>query len=189
MKNCPVSLFFEKPALEQSLVNFCCSRSSANFCSYSRNKCPCTSASVWEIGLASGNSVGITIDSKIYFAAGFPTPRESLPISLHKSATAPWTLSWLTEITVRRINSMVSSSTVEVNGFHSCSFAFQVSSFQRAAGTKYRMTAFGIVEHHVLSSVLPVSIRFVDMGSVTFLLGSRLLKMTNVLAWIFEHAQ
>ena len=35
--------------------------------------------------------------------------RESLANSLHKSATAPLLLSWLTEITVRRISSTVSS--------------------------------------------------------------------------------
>ena len=33
-----------------------------------------------------------------------------------------------------------------MNGFHSFSFAFQFSSFQGAAGTKYRMSAFGNVE-------------------------------------------
>ena len=46
MKNGPFSMFFEKPALEQSSVNFSCSGSSVNFCSYSHNKFPCTSASV-----------------------------------------------------------------------------------------------------------------------------------------------
>ena len=96
MKKCPFSMFFEKPAVEQSLVNFSCSRSSANFCSYSRNKFPCTPVSVWEIGLAVGNYVGITIDSKVSFAMGFPVPRGSLANSAHKSAAAPKKLSWLT---------------------------------------------------------------------------------------------
>ena len=72
MKNCPFSMFFEKPALEQSLVNFSWSGSSANFCSYSRNKFPCSSSSVWELGLAVGNSVGITIDSTFPAAPGSP---------------------------------------------------------------------------------------------------------------------
>ena len=72
MKKCPFSMFFEKPAVEQSLVNFSCSGSSANFYSSSRNKFPCTSTSVWEVRWAMGNSVGIAIDSKLSFAAGFP---------------------------------------------------------------------------------------------------------------------
>ena len=77
MKICPLPIFFEKPALEQSLVNFCCSESSANFCSHSHNKFPTTSASVGEIVLAVRNSVGITIGPKFSFAAGFPALYES----------------------------------------------------------------------------------------------------------------
>ena len=107
--------------------------------------------------LAVGNSVGITIDSTVSFAAGFPVPRES-----QKPSTAPLTLSWLTSIT-----------TVEVNGFHSFSFAFQFSSFQCAGSTEYGMSAFGKVEHHAFSNFIPFSIRFVDMSSVPFLLRSR----------------
>ena len=42
---------FEQTALEQSLIIFC-SESSAKFWWYSRNKFPCTSTSVWAIGLA-----------------------------------------------------------------------------------------------------------------------------------------
>ena len=84
-----VSSSIETTALEQSLVNFSCSGSSANFCSCSRSKFLCTSASVWQIGLAVGNSVGKTIDSKSSFAAGFPAPRESLVNSPLKFATAP----------------------------------------------------------------------------------------------------
>ena len=104
MKNCPLPIFFEKPALEQSLVNFWSSGSSANFCSYSRNRFPCTDTSVWEIVQALGNSVGTTIDSQFSFSAGSLTLGESLAYSLHKF----W-VSCLTETTVRRINSTVSS--------------------------------------------------------------------------------
>ena len=87
MKNFPSPVFFETPALEQSLVNFCCSGSSANFCSYQVFPVhPRQSEKV----LAVGNSVGITIDSKLSFAAGFPALDESLANSLHKSAPAPW---------------------------------------------------------------------------------------------------
>ena len=57
--------------------------------------------------------------------------------------------------------------------FTSFSLAFQFSSFQSAAGTKYRMSAFGKVEHDTFNSFIPFSIRLVDMGSVPFLLGSR----------------
>ena len=95
MKNCPFSMFFEKPALEQSLVNFCCSRSSANFCSYSRNKFPVTSG----------------------------------------PNSHPWR--------------------------------------EGANNTEYRMSTFGKVEHHAVSSFLPFSIRLFDMGSVPFFLRSR----------------
>ena len=41
------------------------------------------------MGLAAGNSVGITIDPKFQFAAGFPALDESLANALHTSATAP----------------------------------------------------------------------------------------------------
>ena len=47
------------------------------------------------------------------------------------------------------------SSLVEVNGFHSFSFAFQFSSFDCAGSAEDRMSAFGKVEHHVLSSFVP----------------------------------
>ena len=67
-------------------------------------------------------------------------------------------------------------TTVEVNGFHSFSFAFQFSSFQGAARTKYRMSAFGKVEHHAFSSFVPFTIRFADMSSVPCLLQSKLPK-------------
>ena len=63
-KNCPFSILVEKTALEQSLVSFSCSGRSANFCSYSHNKFPCTSAPVWGIWLAVGISVDITKDSR-----------------------------------------------------------------------------------------------------------------------------
>ena len=58
-------------------------------------------------------------------------------------------------------------TTVEVNGFHCVSFAFQFSSFQDAAGTEYRMSAFGKFEQHVLRDSIQ--------------------ETTNVLARIFEH--
>ena len=46
--------------------------------SYSRNKFSWTSASVWEVGVAVGSSVGTTIDSKSSFAASFPATSEYL---------------------------------------------------------------------------------------------------------------
>ena len=52
--------------------------------------------------------------------------------------------------------------------FHSFSFAFQFFSFQNPAGTTHRMSAFGKVERHAFSSFISFSIRFVDMGSVSF---------------------
>ena len=108
MKNWPFSIFFEKPAFCQSLVNFCCSGSSAIFCSYSRYKFPCASASNREIGLAVGNYVGITIDSKFKFAAVFPY-LVSLWLIIRTNPLLLRTLSWMTEIIVRRITSRVSS--------------------------------------------------------------------------------
>ena len=159
MKNCPLSIFFETPALDWSLVNFSCSGSSVNFCSYSRNKLPCTSASVWETGLAVRNSCRYHHWFQILIRGGLP---------------CTWWVSGLffwNNCAKNQFNGFI--TTVEVNGFHSFPFAFQFSSFQGAAGTNYRMSSFGKVEHNAFSSVLPFSIRFVDMDSVPFLLGSR----------------
>ena len=85
MKNCSLPIFLEKPALEQSLVNFCCSGSSARILATSFPVHPRQSEKV----LAVGNSVGITIDPKFSFAADFPTLDESLTNSSHKFASAP----------------------------------------------------------------------------------------------------
>ena len=77
-------------------------------------------------------------------------------------------------------------TTVAVNGCLSLSFAFQFSSFQGTGGTKYRMSAFGKVEHHAFSSFIPFSIRFVEIVSVPFHLGSSTQKRPTSLRWIFE---
>ena len=146
------------------MVNFCCSGSSANFCSYSRNRFPCTSASVLAIVLATGNSVGITVDPKFSFVAGFPAPAESLGQFFAKVCYC----SVDTELIENQFNGFF--TTVEVNRFLSSSFAFQFSSIQGTGGTKYRMSAFGKVEHHAFSSFIPFSIRFVEMVSVPSLL-------------------
>ena len=68
---------------------------------------PCANdVELWDMALALGISVGTTKDSQISPSVWF---LEAGSNSLHKSATAPYTLSWSTEITVRRIKSMVSS--------------------------------------------------------------------------------
>ena len=82
------------------------------------------------ISLSSG---GIKMVSRFSGAPGFPVPFECLEISQatspHISATAPLTLSWLTEITVRRVTSTVSSLPLKCIGQFSISFALQISSF------------------------------------------------------------
>ena len=105
--------------------------------------------------LAAGNYVGITIDAKFAFATVFPTPRESLANSLHKSAAAPDT-ERIDRINCAKnqVNSFIFS--VEVNRFISFSFAFSILSFQGTGDTKYRMSAFGKVGHHVFRSFYPI---------------------------------
>ena len=56
MKKCPFQISFEKPASEHSFDNFCLSRSSANFRSYSCNKSSCANdVELWDMALALGN--------------------------------------------------------------------------------------------------------------------------------------
>ena len=52
-------------------------------------------------------------------------------------------------------------------------FASYFFSFQGAGGTKYGVTAFGKVEHHSFSSFVPISVWFIRICSVPFLLWSR----------------
>ena len=153
-----------------SLDNFWSSRSCSNVCSWSRSKFPCNSASVR--GSAT-SSVWMSIDSKSSFAASFPATSEPLDNSVHKSAAAPWILSWFTEIIVRRTNSIVSSLPLKWIDF-SLFFASQFSSFHGAGGTKDRMTTFGKVEHFVRKSCPNLRLAY---------------QTTNVFAWIFEHTQ
>ena len=92
--------------MEQSLVNFWSSGSSSNFCSYSRNKSPCTDMSVWETGLA------VRKMSVSPLIPNFHLRRVSLHLMnlcLILYTNLLLFRSWLTEIIVRRINSTVSS--------------------------------------------------------------------------------
>ena len=100
-----IVLFHFKQRHSTVWINFWSSGSCLNLCSLSRSKFPYNSALMW--GTAMWRSVRICIVSKSSFDASFPSaPLEN---SLHNSATAPLLLSWLTEITVRRISSMFSS--------------------------------------------------------------------------------
>ena len=86
MKYCPLSTVF-KPASEHNLGNFWLSDSRSNFCSYSCNKFHRRCSLVR--GPAVGDSVRISIVSKVSCASGFPDAMVSLDNSLHRSGTAP----------------------------------------------------------------------------------------------------
>ena len=107
MKNCRFPISYKKPASEHSFDNIRSSRSASNLRSYSCNKSHrANDVELWDMALALGISVGITKDSQVSPSTWC---LESGSNSVHKSATAPLMLSWLTEITVRRINLTVSS--------------------------------------------------------------------------------
>ena len=81
MMNCPFSMFFEKPALEQSLVNFSLLIFTQQVSLY--------------FGISLRNRVGSEkllsekpLISKFSSSAGSPVPREFLANSIHKSAAA-----------------------------------------------------------------------------------------------------
>ena len=183
MKNCRFSIFFEKPALEQSLVKFLLFWKICEFLFIF------TQASVGGSWLAVENSVGITIDSRFSGAPGLVVPFESLAYSTHRSATAPSTLSWLTEITVRRINSMVLSVPLKWMDFIPLPFLFNSPLSKALDARNFGCPLSVKIDHHILSNVVPFSIWFAYVSSVPFLFRSRPPKMTNVLAWIFEHIQ
>ena len=88
--------------------------------------------------------------------------------SQHISATASKILSWLTEITVRRYTSMISS-----HGQFSFSFALQISSFKSTGSTKNRISAFNEINHHNTNDIIPFSIWFENVSAVPLLFWSR----------------
>ena len=59
-----------------------------------------------------------------------------------------------------------------MNGLLSSLFASYFS-FWSTGGTKYTMPAFSQVQHHAFSGLVPVSVWFVDMGSVPCLLATK----------------
>ena len=74
-----------------------------------------------------GNSAGITIDSIFSIAASFTVPREFLANSPHKICycSADTEVIDGNNCAKNQLNGFI--TTVEVNGFHSISFAFQFS--------------------------------------------------------------
>ena len=87
---------------------------------------------VW-VSSAEGRT-GISIVSKWSGAASFSGAVRSLGNSLHRSSTAPWTLSWFSEITVRRSKSMFSSLPLKCEDF--LPWSSQFSSLKGTGVTK-----------------------------------------------------
>ena len=103
-KKCPISTSV-KPALEHSVDNFWSSGNFSNRCSYSCSKFPCCSSLACVS--ARGGCVRISTLSSwpgalVVTTALWPTGHSSII-----SATAPWILSWLTEMIIWRSTSML----------------------------------------------------------------------------------
>ena len=162
-KNCPLSIFFEKPALEQSVVNCCCSGSSAFFLLVFRQ----------QFSLYFRTSLRNRISSRKFsrYHQWFQTHIRG------KFPCAWWVSGLFTQICYCSLDTELIDgkncaknqfngffTTVEMNGFHSFSFAFQFSFFPRRCWHERQDVRFR------QSSLIPFSIRFVDMGSVPFLL-------------------
>ena len=171
-KNWPFSISFEKPALEQSLINFFCSRRAANFSSYSANSFPCALTSVWALEWATGTSARITIESKFSSATGFSAPPESLDNSKHRPATAPRILSCLTERIVRRSSSVFSSQPLKWMDFFPHPLLFNSPLSKGVEVRKIRMLAVGEFGQHHICDQIPFSIRFLDVSTVPLLFPS-----------------
>ena len=187
MKKCPFSIFFEKPAFEQSLVNFSYSGSSANFCSFSRNNFPRTSASVYQVELAASKYVGKATASIFSAGQGFPYLM-SLSNSPHRSATAPWRPSWLTQITVRKFNSMVSSLPLKWTDFTPLPFAFE-SPLSNELVARKRGCPLSAKLSIMPQQFYPILHLACGDGFRTMSSPIQAPEMTSVLAWIFEHTQ
>ena len=102
MKNCPFSIFFEKPALEQSVGQFF----------FFKKICEFLLIFTQQVFLYFGISLRSLICCQHFWwhYHGFQVlKRYAGDFPAHEPTTAPWTLDWLTEIFVRRISSMVSS--------------------------------------------------------------------------------
>ena len=127
-----------------------------------------TSASVGGSWQAVGNSVGITIDSRFSGAPGLAVPFESLAYSPHRSATAPSTLSWLTEIIVRRINSMVLSLPLKWMDFIPLPLLFNSPLSKALDARNFGRPLSVKVDHHILSNFVAFSIWFAYVSSVHF---------------------
>ena len=111
------------------------------------------------------------LSSATGFTVLFEHLESSQANSSHISASAPWTLTWLTEMIARRNTSAVSSSPQKcIDNFPS---ALHISSFKSTGSTKKGMSAFTEINHHDIRDTIPCSIRFVCVSSVPFLLWSR----------------
>ena len=104
-KNCPTSTDL-KPASEHSLDNFWSSDNFSNRSSYTCNRFPCRSSLA--CNSARGGCVKISCLSNWSVAIGFTRALRPIGNSSIISAAAPQRLSWLTEITIWRSNSIFS---------------------------------------------------------------------------------
>ena len=188
MKNRPVSTPPEKP-LEQSLADFSRSRSSANFCSYSRNKFPSTSASIWENRVCSRKFCRYTHWIQVPSRGGFPrTSWVSGQFSTQiRYCSVDTELIDGSNCLKKQFNGVI--TTVEVNGFHSLSFHFHFSFFKCAGSTEYRIVRFQQNWQSCPQQFCPILQQVCWHESHESSSPIQALETTNVLAWIFKHTQ